>query len=460
MPHIPTTSALTANSVGIINAIRNEASAEYYNAVPAANETTESIRMVGEAICAMQPRMNEFINALVNRIGRVVITSRLYQNPWAFAKKGILDFGETIEEIFVDLAKAHPYKPEREGADVWKRNKPDVSTMFHSMNSQVFYPVTISEAQLRQAFTSMDGVTNLIARIVDSLYSAANYDEFIMMKYIIARLALSGALPVIGVTGIDTEADTKATLKRMRATASKMAYMSTDYTIAGVRNYVDKGDLYVITTADFNATADLDALAYAFNIDRADWMGRHVEVDQFAFNASELQRLAEIMADDPGYAQNPITEDDNTALAGIHAIAMGSKFWQVYDVHIQFTEIFNPATLEWQEFLHQWKIYSASPFENVAMFITGTPGVTAVTVTGASEVEEGNTYTYTAGVSANDFANKGVVWSISAGNGTGNVTIDQLGRVHVPEGATGTWVVKATSVADSTKVGQLEITVA
>ena len=77
MPSRPVLSTLTARSVGIINAIRNNASADYYNAVPAAENTTESIRAVGQAITAYQPRMNEFISALVNRIARVVVTSRM-----------------------------------------------------------------------------------------------------------------------------------------------------------------------------------------------------------------------------------------------------------------------------------------------------------------------------------------------------------------------------------------------
>ena len=122
MPRRPTVSSLNANSVGIVNAIRNQASADYYQAVPKAEQTTESIRAVGEAICAFQPRMNEFITALVNRIARVVVTSRMYQNPWAFAKKGVLEMGETIEEIFVDIADVHAFDPEDAAQTVFQRN--------------------------------------------------------------------------------------------------------------------------------------------------------------------------------------------------------------------------------------------------------------------------------------------------------------------------------------------------
>lgn len=154
MPIKPTVSQLNANSVGILNAIRDNASAEYYQAVPQAKATTESIRAVGEQILAFQPRMNEFVSALVNRIARVIVTSKLYSNPLAFAKKGLLEYGETIEEIFVDIAKANSYdwNSTNETEQVFKRDHPDIKTAFHALNMQTYYKATISEQNLRQAF--------------------------------------------------------------------------------------------------------------------------------------------------------------------------------------------------------------------------------------------------------------------------------------------------------------------
>lgn len=51
------------------------------------------------------------------------------------------------------------------------------------MNYQKFYPTTVSNDQLRQAFLSWQGITDLIGRIIEQLYTGANYDEFLVMKY-------------------------------------------------------------------------------------------------------------------------------------------------------------------------------------------------------------------------------------------------------------------------------------
>ena len=462
MPNKPVLTTLTAHSVGIINAIRNNASADYYNAVPAAENTTDSIRAVGQAITAFQPRMNEFISALVNRVARVVVNSKMYQNPWAFAKKGVLEFGETIEEIFIDIANAVPFDPDNAVTDVFKRNKPNVMSMFHAMNMQTEYPVTISQAQLRQAFLSLDGVTDLIARIVNSLYSAANYDEFIMMKYVIAQVALAGGLTNKAITAVSDAATASAAIIDIKAASTKFGFMSNDYTAAGNRNFVDKDNIYAITTADFDAVTDVDVLAKAFNIDRANWVGRHVSIDSFGFNEGELDRLDQLLADDPTYVAamttnsgHGISTTENNALKTITAVIMDEAWLQVYDVLNQFTEIYNPKGLYWNEFFHVWRIYSASPFVNALMFSSTANSVTSVTVNGNTTGTAGNRYQFTATVVAGTFTNKGVTWSTN----NANVTIGSDGLLNVPAGVTGNIVVTATSVVDGTKKGTKTIAI-
>lgn len=450
----PVQTNLNANSVGILNAIRDNASLEYYQAVPRVEQTTESIQNAGAAICAFQPRMNEFISSLINRIAKVIVTSKMYSNPWAFAKKGTLEFGETVEEIFVNIANAVPFQPENAYAENFKRNIPDVRSAFHAMDLQTYYPVTISEQQLRQAFVSMDGVTDLIARIVNSLYSAMNYDEFIMMKYTIAVLAYGGSIATV----VQNENDTKADVKAIKKVSNAFRFMTTNYNISGVANFSDVTDQYIITTADFDADMDIDVLASAFNLSKAEFMGRRVMVDSFGFNDGEIARLKNLLAKD---STVNLTELPNisTAMTTVKAVIMDRDFFQIYDNLTQFTENYVGSGLYWNEFLHVWRTYSASPFANVAMLIPTAPTITSVNVNGEDAPSAGHMYTYLANVSATPFANKGVTWSVSKGAGAaGTVTIDELGRLHTSKDAAGKWTVTATSVFDSTKSGVKSIT--
>ena len=238
--------------------------------------------------------------------------------------------------------------------------------------------------------------------------------------------------------------------------------MSSDYTAAGNMNFVDSDSIYAITTADFDAVTDVDVLAKAFNIDRANWLGRHVSVDSFGFNEGELNRLDQLLADDPTYVAamttnsgHGISTTENNALKTITAIVMDEKWLQVYDVLNQFTEIYNPKGLYWNEFFHVWRIYSASPFVNALMFSSTANSVTSVTVSGPTTGSAGNRYQFTAAVVAGLFTNKGVTWSTN----NANVTIGSDGLLNVPAGVTGSIVVTAKSVMDGTKTGTKTIVI-
>ena len=158
MPTKPQVKTLNANSVEILNTLRANASPNYQDMVPYAEGSLDSVREIGAIIMQYPALQNEFLSALVNRIGMVLVTSKLYRNPWAFMKQGMLEFGETIEEIFVNIAKPFEFNQERSETTIFKREIPDVRAAFHVMNYTKFYKATISNDQLRQAFLSWNGM--------------------------------------------------------------------------------------------------------------------------------------------------------------------------------------------------------------------------------------------------------------------------------------------------------------
>lgn len=459
MPIKPTVSTLNANTVGILNTIRANASADYIDAVPVAEATTESIRAVGNAILSYQPRMNEFVSALVNRIGLVMVTSKLYSNPLKFMKKGVLQYGESIEEIFVDLAKANAYDwntTTDEAKLAFQRKNPDIKTAFHALNLQTYYQVTVSKQNLEQAFLSVNGVTDLVTRIVNSLYSAANYDEFIMIKYTIAQNLLAGNIAMRTIDEPTDETTGKKAVKAVKSVSNKFGFMSKEFNIAGVSNYVaDNADKFVVMTSDFETNIGVDVLAAAFNIDKVEFEGKRVLVDSFAFNSGELDRLDMLLSNDPGYTR--LSDEDNDALKTVGAVLMGRDYPQVYDVRNEFTEEFNGALLYYNEFYHVWRVYSASPFTPVCGFTTGELTVTNVAVSAPSTAKKNERVQAVATVTASPFVNQGVTFSISP---TQNVTLNpETGIIVFGASASGAFTVTATSTFDSTKKGTAQITV-
>ena len=179
MAHKIAISTLNASTIDILNVIRQNASAEYQSLVPAVT-TENDIPKVGQVICGYPALANQFLNALINRIASVRIKSAVFNNAYASLKKGMLEFGETVAEYFVQIAKAREFSAEKAESREFKRTIPDVRAAFHEMNYRVQYPITIQDIDLRTAFLSADGVTDMIAKIVDSVYTAAEYDEFLL----------------------------------------------------------------------------------------------------------------------------------------------------------------------------------------------------------------------------------------------------------------------------------------
>lgn len=453
MPVKPKIRTLTTSAADILNVIRNNASVDYRNYVPKADANdVESVRTIGAIIMDYPALQNEFLNALVNRIGRVMLTSKMYSNPIAFFKKGVLEYGESIEEIFVNIAKVQEFNPEIAEQEVFKRVVPDVRAAFHIMNYQKFYKATVTQEQLKQAFLSWDGVTDLIARIVDSMYTGANYDEFLVMKYLLARHILDGRVYPVTVPTVNAE-NAKAIVTTVKGVSNKLTFMNSEYNPAAVRTFTEKTDQYMIVNSVFDATMDVNVLASAFNMDKAEFLGHRVLID--GFGDLDVARLGEIFAGDPTY--NEPSQDELTALNAIPAVIVDKDWFMVFDMLTQFTEQYNGQGLYWNYFYHVWKTFSVSPFANSVLFVPGTPSVTSVTVSpSTASVPKGGSVSLSAVVVTEYFAPQTVVWTSSAED----VKVSAAGVVTVDVDAKSTTAtITATSAFDNTKSSKCIVTV-
>lgn len=471
MPRKPQISTLAANSVGILNTIRDQQTAAYQEAVPVAAATTESIRMVGTAIMAEQQRQNAFLSALVNRIGLTLVTSRMFENPLAVFKRGTLELGETVEEIFTRIAEPFQFDPELAETTLHKRVIPDVKSMFHQMNFQKFYKVTVSPEQLRQAFLSFDGVFELVDTIVNSLFSAMQVDEYLMTKYIIAVLALNGSIYPAAVSDFTDSTNADDVLSVAKELSNDFRFMDTKYNAAGVENYTPIERQYLFETSKFSAKIDVNALAKAFNLDYAEFVGKTILVNSFAFSDFEQARVTKLLGDDPSFDPTVFNADNTALLQTIGAVLVDQDFFMIFDVLQESRTVENGQGLNYNQLLHVWRIFSASPFANAALLTSsGDATITAVTVTtpaAAYSAYDGLQIVPTATVTGTNFYSKGVTYTATVKSGSGSAvaltpanggTIGANGVVTITDksklpGDTTTLTITATSTQDTTKSG-------
>jgi hypothetical protein len=370
---------LNASTIDILNVIRANASLEYQSAVPVVTQATD-IPKVGDVIYGTPALANQFINALVNRIAIVRMQSATFNNPYASLKKGYIEFGETVEDIFVGIINAVYYTPEEGEAREFKRYLPDVKSAFHVMNWRVMYPVTIQDEDLYQAFMSLDGVTSLIAKIVEQVYTSAEYDEFLLFKYLLIKAVSKGKMyPVKVGNGTDLKVDAK----KFRGVSNLIPFMSDKYNDAGVKTTLPRERQQIFMDAQYNADFDVDVLAGAFNMSKADFFGRLHLIDDWT--TFDNERFEIIRSQSDGLEE--VTSAELALMADVKAVLCDENWFQVYDNKNKFTEKYVASGLYWNYFYHVWKTISTSPFAEAIVFVassatTDLPASLTVAITG------------------------------------------------------------------------------
>ena len=141
----PKNTKLSTESYGILNAIRNEIGGQFRDVTPIVKEA-EDAKAYGYVVMGSGDFKNAFATALINRIASVVCFVRSYQNSLAKFKRGKLDYGEVVENVWVNLVAPAGYTQSVEHpGDVFKTNSPETIVSFHPVNSKLVYTITVND---------------------------------------------------------------------------------------------------------------------------------------------------------------------------------------------------------------------------------------------------------------------------------------------------------------------------
>ena len=248
------------------------------------------------------------------------------------------------------------------------------------------------------------------------------------MKQLIVDAANDGKMYAVTIPEV-TPDNAKTIVAKIKGVSNSMEFMSTTYNSMGVLNYTKKENQIFLIDAAFDAMIDVEVLASAFNMSKAEFMGQRVLIDNFG------------------------------ELTGVYAAIVDKDWFMVFDNWIGFTENYNGQGLYWNYFYHCWKTFSTSPFSNAVLFTTETTAVTGVTVTPpTTELVKGSSMQFTASVVTTGYVPKGVTWSVTGTTDTvSSITPDGILTVPSTEPNT-TLTVTATSVYDSSKKGTSTVT--
>lgn len=334
--------------------------------------------------------LNSFINTLTNKVTKSLIYSKIFTNPLKELKKGALEYGDSIEELFVQMAMAKNFGENWEGSstpegDLIRKLKPKVTAMYIKLNMDKKYKTTVMDKQLRKAFLNKNGLSNLVMQIVGSITSQAEYQEFMYTKKNMNLLVETaenweidadhateskGSIPIGTVIKqtpyIVNSTDTKQMVKNIRETTGFMKFPSTKFNLAKELNWCDPSSLMLMTTPDVIADLDVNVLASAFNVSNADLQTRTILVDEMPtgiFKKSDVELVDKTPT--PLSSGNTVVKDETKKPK---AILFDKDLLQIWDTYQGAGTFYNPEGEYTNHFANREGIFAICTFANMAIF--------------------------------------------------------------------------------------------
>ena len=323
----------------LINAIRN--STDFQDITQVYDGSVASLQQFGHAVTSTQKRMNVFVNELIDRIGKVVISQADLKNPLKRFKSGTMLHGRSVQEIHADLIKAQSFNPEDAAETVFRRNPPNVRVYYHDTWRKELYKQTIEEDEIRHAFTNEGSFNSFLTGIFNAVYNSNEVDEYLWTKATLENYVAKGFATTVEVVPPSDEASGKEFIKQTRASAKKLTLPqgSRRYNASGVHTRTPKERLWVMITADLDAQLDVDVLAKAFNMEKTIIEQRKIVVESFG-------------------------------VEGLEAVLFDENIFQINDKVFDMNSIHNPQGRYWNYNLHVHQMYSMSKFNNIIAFMS------------------------------------------------------------------------------------------
>lgn len=279
--------------VEIYNAVRSACSPQFQIRVPSA--TQGNLRNAVDTMRSFPYLRDEFTGVLIQRLIGLYIQHADWDDPLKLvgSPRTLKRYGSTYEQAAVGLVKARTrnFNKEYLGDDVYGRYSLPTASVFHPLTFDHYYPVTIPEDALLTAFDGESGMSDYVSEIMNAPILSDRNDMYLMKTQCFAEYARKGGFyrvhtPDVGEAN-STEAEAKGLLRLIQQMAnelkaSPMSAMPKYNAMSWVTPWRDS-EAILFATPQVIAALNVEALAAAFNIDRANVPYRIIPIPEDMF---------------------------------------------------------------------------------------------------------------------------------------------------------------------------------
>lgn len=184
-------------------------------------------------------------------------------NPFSFMVGEQLNFGETVEDIFVNILEGTPIEWEATPESVLKLYKADIRTLYHTWNYEMQYATSISMEYAQRAFLSEGGIRNLMNVIASKPLHSADYDLFLHILQTMKQMNDLNYFYNVGIQELTTETTLKNFILAVKDKISELKFMNNTYNKSGVITRSD--DLMLVINPKTLNNIDVNLLSGIFN---------------------------------------------------------------------------------------------------------------------------------------------------------------------------------------------------
>lgn len=224
---------------------------------------------------------NQFLSALVNKILYQTVDGYEFKNPFAKFDKFDIEYGDTIENVWVNPVQGYDYDPDN--TNPFGQVKPEVTVMYATINSERQYKITINDAYLRRAVLSASGISRLVGEILSQLPKAADRDNY----FLTMACLQNEDIYYDGFEEVTKESTDEETAKKVTKTivdaVTGFESLNTVYNAAGVLNPSSRSDVLLIVKRDVYNSINLDYLTGVFNLSKVDLISNIMVLDDLRY---------------------------------------------------------------------------------------------------------------------------------------------------------------------------------
>ena len=426
-------------NINLLNAVRNTMSADYRDRVPQA--TQDNIDAINKTLTDPYNPMtrNELVPALVNLIVSQSISTEAFRNPLRILNSNAMPYGNGEQEVYVNFARGYAHDANISIEDATAIYDSYIMALYHKINFNNDYPVTIYYEDLRGAFLDSYGLKNLISAKVESVVSACNWDEFTTAKELIASAKRAGQIYPVHVDPVTDQASANALAKQIQSYIDKIQFPNPLYNFAGATSAAKEDTILLFVDPDTKAAMNVDSYASAYNLDRIIPKAQQVLIDNF--NDAE----------------------------GIVAVLVDKRFFKIREQYRLMVQDNVNRGLRWNSTYTVKEMFSYSLFYPIIVFTTETVLVSSINATNKGSVKAGSDVDFSANfsVTSTGVADKAVDLEVQGNSSADTYIIPGTTILRIAKNETNlknkaniasTVKVKVTSRYDTSKTATISFT--